>query len=102
MGDSRLVDKVVGALHNPFQTIHIGVTAENIAAKWGISRDEQDEISVESHNRDQRATEAIYFKNQIRPVMLKSEKCAVAYATDEHFPTQLHAGRRGQAQARLL
>ena len=85
MGDTQLVDMVVGALHDPFHTIHMGVTAENIAAKWGISREEQDAIAVESHNRAQRATEAGYFTSQIMPVMLKSKKGEVAYGTDEHF-----------------
>jgi acetyl-CoA C-acetyltransferase len=85
MGDTKMVDMVVGALHDPFHTIHMGVTAENIAAKWGITREEQDAIAVESHNRAQRATEAGYFKDQIVPVMLKSKKGEVAYATDEHF-----------------
>ena len=85
MGDSKLVDMVLGALHDPFKTIHMGVTAENIAAKWGITREEQDAIAVESHNRAQRATEAGYFKDQIVPVMLKSKKGDVAYAADEHF-----------------
>jgi acetyl-CoA C-acetyltransferase len=85
MGDAKMVDMVVGALHDPFHTIHMGVTAENIAAKWGITREEQDAIAVESHNRAQRATEAGYFKSQITPVMLKSKKGEVAYATDEHF-----------------
>ncbi|MBX3610471.1 MAG: acetyl-CoA C-acyltransferase family protein [Hydrogenophaga sp.] len=85
MGDAKLIDMMLGALHDPFHTIHMGVTAENIAAKWGISRDDQDKLAVESHNRAQRATEAGYFKNQIVPVMLKSRKGEVAYATDEHF-----------------
>ena len=85
MGDATLVDMMVGALHDPFHTIHMGVTAENIAAKWGISREEQDKLAVESHNRAQRATEAGHFKGQIVPVMLKSRKGEVAYDTDEHF-----------------
>ena len=85
MGDTKMVDMMIGALHDPFHTIHMGVTAENIAAKWGISREEQDAIAVESHNRAQKATEAGYFKSQILPVMLKSKKGDVAYATDEHF-----------------
>jgi acetyl-CoA C-acetyltransferase len=63
----------------------MGVTAENIAAKWGISREEQDALAVESHNRAQRASAAGYFAGQITPVMLKSKKGDVAYATDEHF-----------------
>ncbi len=85
MGDTKMVDMVVGALHDPFQNIHMGVTAENVAAKFGITRDMQDAAAVESHNRAQRATEAGYFKDQIVPVMLKSKKGEVAYATDEHI-----------------
>ena len=85
MGDTKMVDMVVGALHDPFHTIHMGVTAENIAAKWGISREEQDATAVESHNRAQRAVEGGYFKSQITPVMLKSKKGDVAFDTDEHF-----------------
>jgi len=85
MGDTQLVDMMVGALHDPFHTIHMGVTAENIAAKWGIARDEQDKLAVESHNRAQRATEAGYFKDQIVPVKLKTRKGEVAFDTDEHF-----------------
>ena len=85
MGDNKMVDMMVGALHDPFQNIHMGVTAENIAAKWGISREEQDALAVESHNRAQRATEGGYFTTQIMPVTLKSRKGDIAYATDEHF-----------------
>jgi acetyl-CoA C-acetyltransferase len=85
MGDVKMVDMVVGALHDPFHTIHMGVTAENVAAKFGITRDMQDALAVESHNRAQRAIEAGYFKDQIVPIMLKSKKGEVAYDTDEHY-----------------
>ena len=85
MGDTKMVDMVIGALHDPFHTIHMGVTAENVAAKYGITREMQDALAVESHNRAQRATESGLFKDQIMPVMLKSKKGDVAYATDEHF-----------------
>ena len=85
MGDTKMVDMMIGALHDPFHTIHMGVTAENIAAQWGISREVQDATAVESHNRAQRATEAGYFKSQILPVLLKSKKGDVAYEVDEHF-----------------
>ena len=85
MGDTKMIDMVVGALHDPFQNIHMGVTAENIAAKWGVSREEQDALAVQSHNRAQKAIEAGYFKDQIVPVMLKSRKGETAYDTDEHF-----------------
>ena len=85
MGDTKMIDMMVGVLHDPFHTIHMGVTAENIAAKWGISREDQDKLAVESHNRAERATQAGYFKDQIMPVMLKTRKGEVAYDTDEHF-----------------
>jgi len=80
-----MIDMMVGALHDPFHTIHMGVTAENIASKWGITREDQDKLAVESHNRAERATQAGYFKDQIMPVMLKTRKGEVAYDTDEHF-----------------
>jgi acetyl-CoA C-acetyltransferase len=85
MGDTKMIDMMVGALHDPFHAIHMGITAENIAAKWGITREDQDKLAVESHNRAERATQAGYFKDQIVPVMLKTRKGEVAYATDEHF-----------------
>lgn len=85
MGDAKLVDMMVGALHDPFQVVHMGVTAENIAAQWNISRQEQDELAVESHRRAERAIQEGRFKSQIVPVMLKSRKGEVAFDTDEHF-----------------
>ena len=85
MGDTKMVDMMVGALHDPFHNIHMGVTAENVAAKYGITREMQDALAVESHNRAERATAEGRFKDQIVPVMLKSKKGEVAYATDEHF-----------------
>lgn len=85
MGDTKMVDMVVGALNDPFDTVHMGVTAENIAAKWGITRADQDALAVESHNRAQRAIETGYFKSQILPVVLKSRKGDVVFDTDEHY-----------------
>lgn len=85
MGDTPLIDMMVGALHDPFGNMHMGVTAENIAAKWGISRDEQDRLAVESHNRAERASQDGLFKEQIVPVTLKSRKGDTHYSTDEHF-----------------
>jgi acetyl-CoA C-acetyltransferase len=85
MGDAVLHDMMIGALHDPFHKIHMGVTAENIAKKWGITRDEQDALALESHKRAQHAIEAGYFKEQIVPVMLKSRKGETAFVQDEHF-----------------
>ena len=92
MGDTKLVDMMVGALHDPFETIHMGVTAENSAEKWGISRETQDELAVESHRRAEAATKAGHFKAQIVPVMLKSRKGEVAFETDEHFRPDCQIG----------
>lgn len=85
MGDAKLVDMMVGALHDPFHNIHMGVTAENVAAQFGITRDMQDALAVESHNRAERATAAGYFKEQITPVTIKARKGDVTFDTDEHF-----------------
>jgi acetyl-CoA C-acetyltransferase len=91
MGDAKLVDMMVGALHDPFHNIHMGVTAENVATKWNISREDQDRLAVESHNRAERATAAGYFKDQIVPVTLKSRKGDTLFTVDEHFRTGVKA-----------
>ncbi len=85
MGDGKILDMMVAALHDPFQNIHMGVTAENVAAKWGITRQMQDELAVESHRRAAAATKAGHFKSQILPVTLKSKKGDVVFDRDEHF-----------------
>jgi acetyl-CoA C-acetyltransferase len=84
MGDAPVVDAMTAALHDPFGHGHMGVTAENIAAKYGFTREQQDQYSVESHKRAARATEAGYFKSQIVPVELKSRKGVEQFTTDEH------------------
>ena len=84
MGDGALVDWMVGALSDPFDKQHMGVTAERIAAKWGISRDVQDQFALESHHRAERAIAEGRFKSQILPVEVKSKKGPVAFDTDEH------------------
>ena len=85
MGDAKVVDMMIAALHDPFHNIHMGVTAENVAAKWGITRQMQDELAVESHRRAARATAEGRFRSQIVPVSLKSKKGEVIFDTDEHF-----------------
>ena len=84
MGDGKMVDPMVGALHDPFNTIHMGVTAENVARQCGITREQQDALAVESHNRAQRAIAAGYFKSQIVGIEMKSRKGPVMFDTDEH------------------
>ncbi|ATG19792.1 beta-ketothiolase BktB [Ralstonia mannitolilytica] len=84
MGDAKLVDMMLGALHDPFHTIHMGVTAENVAKEFGISREQQDQTALESHQRASRAIRAGYFKDQIVPVTIKSRKGDIQFDTDEH------------------
>ena len=84
MGDTQLVDMMIGALHDPFQTIHMGVTAENVAKKFGITREAQDALALESHLRAERALAEGRFKDQILPVSIKSKKGEVLFDADEH------------------
>ena len=84
MGDAPVIDAMTAALHDPFGHGHMGVTAENIAAKYGFTREQQDQYSVESHKRAARAIEAGYFKSQIVPVELKTKKGVEQFTTDEH------------------
>ncbi|KAE8761320.1 acetyl-CoA C-acyltransferase [Paraburkholderia madseniana] len=84
MGDIRLIDMMVGALTDPFSACHMGVTAENIAAKYGVTRDAQDALAVESHRRAGHAVEAGYFAEQIVPVAVHTKKGATMFELDEH------------------
>ncbi|SPB18278.1 beta-ketothiolase [Caballeronia novacaledonica] len=85
MGDTRIVDMMVGALNDPFDKIHMGVTAENVAQKFGITREMQDALALESHRRAAKATEAGYFKEQILPITLASKKGDTVFERDEHM-----------------
>jgi acetyl-CoA C-acetyltransferase len=84
MGDAPVVDAMTGALHDPFGHGHMGVTAENIAAKYGFTREQQDAFSVESHRRAANALEKGFFRNQIVPVELKTRKGVEQFTLDEH------------------
>jgi acetyl-CoA C-acetyltransferase len=84
MGDSKMIDMMVGALTDPFDTVHMGVTAENVAAQCGVSRDMQDAFAVESHRRAMAAIAAGHFKSQILPIELKTKKGSTMFDTDEH------------------
>ena len=89
MGDAQVVDAMTAALHDPFGHGHMGITAENIAAKYGITREEQDAYSLESHRRASAALAAGHFKSQIVPVEIKSRKGTVAFDIDEHVRRDL-------------
>ncbi len=83
MNDSKVVDMMVGALTDPFDDCHMGVTAENVAAKWGISREDQDQLAYESHMRAARAIDEGRFANQIVPVEIKVKGGTAEFTVDE-------------------
>jgi acetyl-CoA C-acetyltransferase len=85
MQDGVVIDAVVGALTDPFDSCHMGVTAENVASAYNVSRADQDTLAAESHRRAAAATEAGYFKEQITPVEVKGRKGTVTVDTDEHI-----------------
>jgi len=84
MGDAQVIDAMTAALHDPFGHGHMGVTAENIAAKYGFKREEQDAFSLESHRRAARALAEGRFASQIVPIELKTKKGVESFTTDEH------------------
>jgi acetyl-CoA C-acetyltransferase len=84
MGDMKGIDMMVGALHDPFHVIHMGVTAENVAKEFNVSREDQDALAVESHKRAANAIANGYFKEQILPIEVKTRKGVVMFDTDEH------------------
>ncbi|MEX2186656.1 MAG: beta-ketothiolase BktB [Pirellulales bacterium] len=83
MNDTTLVDMMVGALSDPFDDCHMGVTAENVAKKYEISRQDQDELAVESHRRAGLAIDHGYFKAQIVPIEIKAKRAVVPFEVDE-------------------
>jgi acetyl-CoA C-acetyltransferase len=83
MNDTPMIDAMVGALSDPFDDCHMGVTAENVAKKWNISRTDQDKLAVQSHQRAARAIEKGFFKEQIVPIEIKVKRETVAFNTDE-------------------
>jgi acetyl-CoA C-acetyltransferase len=84
MGDTKVVDMMVGALTDPFGRMHMGVTAENVAKKFEITREDQDKLATESHRRAVQAQDEGRFKDQIVPVIIKTRKGEVAFEVDEH------------------
>jgi acetyl-CoA C-acetyltransferase len=100
MNDGGVVDMMVGALTDPFDTVHMGMTAENIAEKWKISREEQDAFAVESHRRAVNAIDKGYFKDQILPIELKTRKGITLFERDEH--ARADATLEGMAKLRAV
>ncbi|HEX4368527.1 MAG TPA: acetyl-CoA C-acyltransferase family protein [Rhodopila sp.] len=84
MGDTAMIDMMTAALHDPFENIHMGMTAENLAESHQVTRGQQDDLALQSHHRAARAIKEGRFKSQILPVTLKTRKGETVFDTDEH------------------
>ena len=84
MGDTQAIDSMVATLTDPFGVGHMGITAENLAVKWNISREEQDALACESQRRAAAAIAEGRFKSQIVPIVKQTRKGEVVFDTDEH------------------
>ncbi len=84
MGDTQMLDYMTGILHDPFEGMHMGITAENVAARHGISRQMQDQLAVQSQQRAAKAIAEGRFKSQIVPVEIATRKGTVVFEVDEH------------------
>ena len=84
MGDTKMIDMMVATLTDPFGVGHMGITAENLATKWGLTREEQDAFAAESHRRAAAAIAEGRFKSQIVPIVKQTKKGEVVFDTDEH------------------
>ncbi|MGA9396390.1 MAG: acetyl-CoA C-acyltransferase family protein [Azonexus sp.] len=84
MGDTKAIDSMVAVLTDPFGVGHMGITAENLAAKHGFTREQQDALAVESQRRAAAAIDAGHFKSQIIPIVKQTRKGEVVFDTDEH------------------
>jgi acetyl-CoA C-acetyltransferase len=99
MGPAKMVDPVMGGLTDPFHDILMGVTAENLAERMGISRDEQDAFAVESHARASAAQAAGRFDDEIVPVPVRVKKDTVDFVKDEHIRHEIDAATMGKLPA---
>ena len=84
MGDAKSIDYMLGILHDPWQKMHMGITAENVAARYGITREMQDQLALQSQQRAAAAIAAGHFKAQIVPVEIATRKGTVLFQEDEH------------------
>ncbi|MCQ4309099.1 acetyl-CoA C-acyltransferase family protein [Pseudomonas stutzeri] len=89
LGDGAVIDYMNTLLHDPWGKFHMGVTAENVAERYAISREQQDALALESQARAARALENGYFREQIVPVEIRSRKGTAYFDTDEHLRSDL-------------
>ena len=99
MGDAAVVDAMTAALHDPFGHGHMGVTAENIAAKYGFTREQQDEFSIQSHKKAAKAMEQGFSSSQITPIETQDAgKASSSSTTDEHVRKDANMADLGRAE----
>jgi acetyl-CoA C-acetyltransferase len=91
MGEKPMVDATAGSLTDPFNSIHMGMTAENLAESHGVSREAQDEFAARSHQRAHAATEAGKFADEVVPVEIRAKREIVQFTTDEHIRAAVSA-----------
>jgi acetyl-CoA C-acetyltransferase len=96
MNDAKMIDMMVGALSDPFDDVHMGVTAENVAKKYGVSREDQDALAAESHRRAQLAIDHGYFRAQVVPVMVQVKREKVPFEIDETVRADATAEKLGK------
>lgn len=99
LGDSQAVDYMNGILHDPWKRTHMGVTAENIAKRYGITRDMQDRLALQSQERAARAVSEGRFKEQIVPVEVQVKRQTVLFDTDENVRANLDLAQLGRMHA---
>lgn len=100
MGDAKIIDAMTGALTDPFGHGHMGCTAENVAQRYGLTREEQDRFAVESHQRAVHAIDEGRFKSQIVPIEIPTRKGPITVDTDEH--PRRDASVEGMAKLRAV
>ncbi|MGE0314819.1 MAG: acetyl-CoA C-acyltransferase family protein [Lautropia sp.] len=91
MGDAKVIDMMTGALSDPFDAVHMGVTAENVAARYEVSRTDQDALALESHRRAARAQAEGRFKSQVLPIEITVKRKPVMFEVDEHVRADVSA-----------
>lgn len=89
MNDGVAVDALIGGLKDPFDSCHMGITGENVAKRWEISREDQDALALESHKRASKAIDAGRFREQIMPLEIKQRKKTLNFDTDEHVRSEV-------------
>ena len=99
MGDQAIIDSLIGALSDPFEGMHMGVTAENVAEQFGLTRGDQDAFALESHERAAKAQSNGWFKDQILPIEVKQRKETRVFDTDEHVRTDVSRDNLGKLRA---